>query len=103
MATKKTVDTPTKVKPTPRTKVISMRVTAEEYEAITATIGCITGLDMETRKVKKAKSQGDVLRYWANLNIEGAVSALRKSKKNAEAAAKRKATRDAKKAANDTI
>jgi RIO-like serine/threonine protein kinase len=78
-------------------KVIAIRVTAEEFEAVQHEVGRIVGLG--ENGVVYAKNKGDVLRYWLNLNLEGAVSDMRKAKKNAEAAAKRKATREAKKAA----
>jgi len=78
-------------------KVIAIRVTAEEFEAVQHEVGRIVGLN-ENGAVH-AKNKGDVLRFWLNLNLEGAVNDMRRAKKNAEAAAKRKATKEAKKAA----
>ena len=78
-------------------KVIAIRVTAEEFDAVQHEVGRIIGLS--ENGVVVAKNKGDVLRYWLNLNLEGAVNDMRRAKKNAEAAAKRKATKEAKKAA----
>lgn len=81
-------------------KVIAIRVTAEEFDAVQHEVGRI--IDLSESGVVYAKNKGDVLRFWLNLNLEGAVNDMRRAKKNAEAAAKRKAAKEAKKAANDT-
>ena len=83
-----------------REKVISLRVNAEEYEAIKNEIGGV--IRLHENGVIRSKTVGDVLRYWVNLNIEGAVSRLRKQQKAEATKAKRRATLEAKKAANDT-
>jgi hypothetical protein len=80
-------------------KVIAIRVTAEEFDAVQHEVGRI--VDLSENGVVYAKNKGEVLRYWLNLNLEGAVNNLRDHKKKAEASAKRKATKEAKKAASD--
>lgn len=77
-------------------KTVALRVTEEEHAAIRNEIGRIIGLSEEGPI--KARTIDDVLRYWVNLNIEGAVNDMRKQQKAAEAKAKRQATREAKKA-----
>lgn len=77
-------------------KTVALRVTEEEHAAIRNEIGRTIGMNQDGPI--KARTIDDVLRYWVNLNIEGAVNDMRKQQKAAEAKAKRQATREAKKA-----
>ena len=82
-----------------KSKVIAFRVSGEEYEAIIAQLGRVVALNQDGPV--RAKNVNDILRFWLNLNIQDAVNSLNADKKKAEAAAKRKAARDAKKVNND--
>jgi hypothetical protein len=94
-----------------KSKVVAFRVNDEEYEALTKCIGMVTQEKLEAhiaimvgdkeRDEVVARNVGDVIRCWIEFDLNREVERLRKAKKNAEAAAKRKATKEAKQAAND--
>jgi len=94
-----------------KSKVVAFRVNDEEYEALTKCIGMVTQEKVQPHVAMMtglkeceeavARNVGDVIRCWIEFDLNRQVERLRKAKKNAEAAAKRKATKEAKKAASD--
>ena len=81
-------------------KTVAFRVTEEEYEAMLDHLAFYKKLP-EAAGFSHVKTVAHLVEHLIADELEGMVLRLRKAKKNAEAAAKRKATRDAKKAAND--
>ena len=76
-------------------KTVAFRVTEEEYEAM---VVCVN--ELKAISNNDVKTVAHLVQHLLADDIQGMVGGLRKAKKNAEAAAKRKATKDAKKAAN---
>ena len=77
-------------------KTVAFRVTEEEYEALVLRVN-----ELQQLTDQHIKTVAHLIEDLVQGPLINMVASLRKRKKNAEAAAKRKATRDAKKAAND--
>lgn len=81
-------------------KTVAFRVTEEEYEAMLDQLAFYKKLP-EAAGFTHVKTVAHLVEHLIADDLEGMVLRLRKAKKNAEAAAKRKATKEAKKAASD--
>ena len=81
-------------------KTVAFRVTEEEHEAMLDQLAFYKKLP-EAAGYSHVKTVAHLVEHLIADEMEGMVIRLRKAKKNAEAAAKRKATKDAKKATND--
>ena len=82
-----------------RSKVLSVRVTEEEYEAVLAEVGNILGI--KNGEAVRAKTPSEVLYFMVCGRIDEAVIALRDKKKKEASLAKRRANAEAKKAAQN--
>ena len=80
-----------------KTKVVAFRVNDEEYEALTKRVN-----DLKQLTDNDIKTVANLVEHCLQEPLSNMVASLQRAKKNAEAAAKRKATKEAKKAANDT-
>ena len=80
-------------------KTVAFRVTEEEYEALVEQVNYFKKLP-EIAGMDHIKTVAHLVEDIVQPELLKMVASLRKQKKNAEAAAKRKATKDAKKAAN---
>lgn len=79
-----------------KSKVVAFRVNDEEYEALTKRVN-----ELKQIPNPDVKTVANLIEDLLSAPLQNMVASLRKQKKNAEAAAKRKATKEAKKAAND--
>ena len=79
-----------------KSKVVAFRVNDEEYEALTKRVN-----DLKQLTDNDIKTVANLVEHCLQEPLSNMVASLQRAKKNAEAAAKRKATKEAKKAAND--
>ena len=79
-----------------KTKVVAFRVNDEEYEALTKRVN-----DLKQLTDNDIKTVANLVEHCLQEPLSNMVASLQRAKKNAEAAANRKATQEAKKAAND--
>jgi hypothetical protein len=78
-------------------KTVAFRVTEEEYEALVLRVN-----ELQQLTDQHIKSVAHLIEDIVQEPLINMVASLRKRKKNAEAAAKRAASKAAKQAANDT-
>ena len=79
-----------------KSKVVAFRVNDEEYEALTKRVN-----DLKQLTDNDIKTVANLVEHCLQEPLSNMVASLQRAKKNAEAAAKRKATKEAKKAASD--
>jgi hypothetical protein len=79
-----------------KSKVVAFRVNDEEYEALAKRVN-----DLKQLTDNDIKTVANLVEHCLQEPLGNMVASLQRAKKNAEAAAKRKATKEAKKAAND--